>query len=144
MEHYVPVMLTEFVELGKAWAVSSHGMENISTVLKAWLAIRGWEQKDLAKESGVSASRISIILTGKEEPRAQTIKRFARAIGVTLEEFWHPPEGGPAQPQKPLEIDPWFDNPNATWRGLPIPKDIKEKLRRDLSEELKRRIEGGK
>src|SRR4051812_27338402 len=49
---------------------------------------RGWTQENLASNAGLSATTISNIESGAiERPRMNTVRRLARAFGVSTEEF---------------------------------------------------------
>lgn len=57
-----------------------------ATRIRRRTALRGWLRKDLAKESGVSLSRVSAAFNGKpvSPPNA---KKIADALGVTIEDL---------------------------------------------------------
>ena len=49
---------------------------------------RGWTQKELAKLSGVSHTTIVHLETGQiGKPRMPTLRRLAKAFGMSVEEF---------------------------------------------------------
>ena len=61
---------------------------------------RGWTQEELAKVSGISATTISHIESGAiEQPRMNTIRRLARAFGMSTDAFLRSEE--PAAPLAP-------------------------------------------
>lgn len=60
---------------------------------------RGWSQADLAEISGLSGPAISMLETGRREPRADTAKRIAQALGVSMTELL-----GGAAPEIPAEM----------------------------------------
>ncbi len=50
------------------------------------LAKKGWTQNDLAKEAGMSRTRLSILINGKNcAPR--TVLRLSEALGLEIEEI---------------------------------------------------------
>jgi len=62
--------------------------------LKKWLEWKGreWNQKRLARESGLSENTISFIKNEKTEPDTATIRKIAEALGITVAQFWQGPE----------------------------------------------------
>ena len=46
---------------------------------------RGWNQKKLAEESGITVSSVSRYLRGDRTPRMDIIINFSKALGVTAE-----------------------------------------------------------
>lgn len=48
---------------------------------------QGWSQTEVAKRSGVSREAIVLTETGRTFPRLPTLRRLARAFGVSVEEF---------------------------------------------------------
>lgn len=67
---------------------------------------RGWSQERTAVEAGISPTTITHIETGQNpNPRRVTLRRLARAFGVSLEEFLsdRPPKAtGPSLLERPL------------------------------------------
>ena len=53
--------------------------------------MRGMNQVDLAKASGVSQNTISEIETGRREARPATLGKLARALGVDIADFFEEP-----------------------------------------------------
>ncbi len=49
---------------------------------------RGWNQRDLAKASGVGQDTISSMESGRHEPRPSTLRKIAGALGVEIEELF--------------------------------------------------------
>lgn len=58
---------------------------------------RGWTQRRLAEEARTSQVTITHVETGKVSPRMPTIRRLARAFGISTDEFLYggDPEGPP-------------------------------------------------
>lgn len=48
---------------------------------------RGVTQEDLAHEAGVTVGTLSLIERGKSNPAWGTVKRIAKALGVTMSEL---------------------------------------------------------
>lgn len=46
---------------------------------------KGWNQKRLAEESGITVSSVSRYLRGDRKPRMDIIINFSKALGVTAE-----------------------------------------------------------
>ena len=49
------------------------------------LTKKGWNQKQLSKESGITEASVSRYLKGDRKPRMDIIVNFAKALGVTTE-----------------------------------------------------------
>lgn len=56
----------------------------ISHQLRAMLRDRGWEQQDLARESGIAAPLISNYVRGYQKYSLETLKKLARAFDTSL------------------------------------------------------------
>jgi transcriptional regulator with XRE-family HTH domain len=73
----------------------------------------GWSQERTAREAGVSPTTITHIETGQSpNPRRVTLRRLARAFGVSLEEFLsdRPPKArGPSLPATILRREAGHD-----------------------------------
>ncbi len=52
---------------------------------------RGWTQTEVARRSGVNRVSVVFMEGGKTTPRPMTVKRIARAFGLTVEQFLHGP-----------------------------------------------------
>jgi transcriptional regulator with XRE-family HTH domain len=50
--------------------------------LATWRRQKLWSQRDLARESGVSAATIQQIETGRVQPHVSTMRRLCAALGV--------------------------------------------------------------
>ena len=48
---------------------------------------RQWSQNHLARKSGLSAGGLSMILSGKVEPKAETLTNIAKALGIDPKEI---------------------------------------------------------
>ena len=73
--------------------------------------LRGWNQLELATESGVSAAQISRYESGRSKPRTEVLAKLSRALDVPLEWLMN---GAKAQIDKSLEpfwdkSTPWID-----------------------------------
>lgn len=49
------------------------------------MQIKGWTQKDLSKESGITEASVSRYLKGERNPRIDVIVNFSKALGVSVE-----------------------------------------------------------
>ncbi len=52
---------------------------------------RGWTQTEVARRSGVNRVSVVFMEGGRTTPRPMTVKRIARAFGLSTEEFLHGP-----------------------------------------------------
>ena len=59
----------------------------IGTKLRTLRKERGWTQKELEQCTGIAQRNISSYESGKLQPSSKTIKRFAEAFGVRVEDF---------------------------------------------------------
>jgi transcriptional regulator with XRE-family HTH domain len=59
--------------------------------LKEERLLRGWSQRDLARESGTTAETISSIETGQHEPRPSTLRKLAEGLGIEVRDFYAEP-----------------------------------------------------
>lgn len=60
----------------------------------------GWTQAETARKAGISRTIVALTETGKTSPRLPTLRRLARAFGVTLEELLDGPIPGRELPEK--------------------------------------------
>ena len=86
--------------------------------------MRGMNQVDLAKASGVAQNTISEIETGRREARPATLRKLADALGVEISDFFeeaaYPKEGAPPDPQPSfngLLAEEWRAQHLAGWRN---------------------------
>ena len=63
-------------------------MDNISRRLREERQLRGWSQRDLARESGVNTDTISGIETGQHEPRPSTLRKLAEGLGIEVRDLF--------------------------------------------------------
>src|SRR5215217_7877397 len=59
--------------------------------LKEERLLRGWSQRDLAREAGTTAETISSIETGQHEPRPSTLRKLAKGLGLEVRDFYKEP-----------------------------------------------------
>jgi DNA-binding Xre family transcriptional regulator len=58
---------------------------NLPSKIEELLTEKGWNQKKLSEESGVDASIVSRIMTGKvRNPESETLQKLQRALGKNL------------------------------------------------------------
>ena len=48
---------------------------------------KGWKQRDLAREAGLSSVTVARIETGINVPKQDTLRSIARALGVPVSEL---------------------------------------------------------
>lgn len=67
---------------------------------------RGWTQRRLAEEARISQVTVTHVETGKVSPRLPTVRRLARAFGMSTDEFLYGgnPEGPPPEPSWKAEL----------------------------------------
>jgi transcriptional regulator with XRE-family HTH domain len=66
-------------------------VDSVGRRLKEERQLRGWSQRDLARETGVNADTISGIETDQHEPRPSTLRKLARGLGVEVRDFFAEP-----------------------------------------------------
>jgi transcriptional regulator with XRE-family HTH domain len=71
---------------------------------------RDWTQEELAHQAGVSATTVSHIESGAKQPRMNTIRRLARAFGVSTDELLHGKELVPPKVETPPSPEPSFND----------------------------------
>ena len=93
-------------------------MDNIGQRLREERQLRGWSQRDLARETGVNTDTISGIETGAHEPRPSTLRKLAEGLGIEVRDLF-------AEPALPKASAPSTPGPHRT--DAP-PKASKERL----------------
>lgn len=94
----------------------------VGTVLKAAREQRGWSQRELARQSGVSVSYISMLERGeRNRVSADILQQIARVLGLTIDALLSDVDAGPDISKPPLEL----------WAALHWP----EKLTREMTED---------
>jgi transcriptional regulator with XRE-family HTH domain len=63
-------------------------VDNIGQRLKEERQLRGWSQRDLARETGVNTDTISGIETGQHEPRPSTLRKLAEGLGIEVRDLF--------------------------------------------------------
>jgi transcriptional regulator with XRE-family HTH domain len=66
-------------------------VDSVGRRLKEERQLRGWSQRDLARETGVNADTISGIETDQHEPRPSTLRKLAKGLGVEVRDFFAEP-----------------------------------------------------
>jgi transcriptional regulator with XRE-family HTH domain len=59
--------------------------------LKEERLLRGWSQRDLAREAGTTAETISSIETGQHEPRPSTLRKLAEGLDIEVRDLFMEP-----------------------------------------------------
>ena len=49
---------------------------------------KGWSQQTLAKRAGIDRATLSLIENGRENPRMDTVRSLAEALGVSPSKLW--------------------------------------------------------
>jgi transcriptional regulator with XRE-family HTH domain len=66
-------------------------VDNIGQRLREERQLRGWSQRDLARETGVNTDTISGIETGQHEPRPSTLRKLAGGLGIEVRDLFAEP-----------------------------------------------------
>lgn len=66
-------------------------MDRIGQRLREERQLRGWSQRDLARETGVNPDTISGIETEQHEPRPSTLRKLAEGLGLEVRDFFAEP-----------------------------------------------------
>ena len=67
----------------------------VAANVRRLLRDRGWRQADLARATGETEMRVSRCLRAEHVPSVGLLKRFAEALGTTMDELTDPPPGKP-------------------------------------------------
>jgi transcriptional regulator with XRE-family HTH domain len=86
-------------------------VDNIGQRLKEERQLRGWSQRDLARETRVNTDTISGIETGQHEPRPSTLRKLAEGLGIQVRDLFaepalpkaEAPETGPSLLERALD-----------------------------------------
>jgi transcriptional regulator with XRE-family HTH domain len=60
---------------------------DFAILVRDWLEIKGWTQKELAQKLGMKPSQLSLILSGNTNLTLKTIRRFERVFGERFLSF---------------------------------------------------------
>ena len=66
-------------------------MAKVGERLKEERLLRGWSQRDLAREAGTTAETISSIETGQHEARPSTLRKLAEGLDLEVRDFYAEP-----------------------------------------------------
>jgi transcriptional regulator with XRE-family HTH domain len=66
-------------------------VDGIGQRLREERQLRGWSQRDLARETGVNPDTISGIETEQHEPRPSTLRKLAEGLGLEVRDFFAEP-----------------------------------------------------
>jgi transcriptional regulator with XRE-family HTH domain len=82
--------------------------------LKEERLLRGWSQRDLAREAGTTAETISSIETGQHKPRPSTLRKLAEGLGLEVRDFFKEPAVPLAEAPEAGQLDQaklrgWFE-----------------------------------
>lgn len=64
---------------------------NIAINVQAHLQTRGWSQAELAKRTGESAARISLMVRGKKLPTVEMLLKVAKVFDTTVDALLRDP-----------------------------------------------------
>ena len=66
-------------------------MDSVGRRLRDERLLRGWSQRDLARETGVNPDTISGIETDQHKPRPSTLRKLAEGLGLEVRDFFREP-----------------------------------------------------
>jgi len=66
-------------------------VDSVGRRLKEERQLKGWSQRDLARETGVNPDTISGIETEQHEPRPSTLRKLAEGLGLEVRDFFAEP-----------------------------------------------------
>jgi transcriptional regulator with XRE-family HTH domain len=66
-------------------------VDGVGQRLREERQLRGWSQRDLARETGVNPDTISGIETEQHEPRPSTLRKLAEGLGLEVRDFFAEP-----------------------------------------------------
>ncbi|MBY6163279.1 helix-turn-helix domain-containing protein [Mameliella alba] len=72
--------------------VSEKLLEQTGAAIRRQRLAEGLGLKELARLSGLSISALSLIETGKRDPRLSTLDRIAKSLGTEVSTFFKDPE----------------------------------------------------
>jgi transcriptional regulator with XRE-family HTH domain len=64
---------------------------DFAILVRDWLEVKGWTQKELAQKLGMKPSQLSLILSGNTNLTLKTIRRFERALSEKFFSFVQSP-----------------------------------------------------
>jgi transcriptional regulator with XRE-family HTH domain len=82
-------------------------VDNVGQRLKEERQLRGWSQRDLARETGVNTDTISGIETGQHEPRPSTLRKLAWGLGIEVRDFFQEPALPKAEAPRGVGLTEW-------------------------------------
>jgi transcriptional regulator with XRE-family HTH domain len=80
-------------------------VDSVGRRLKEERQLKGWSQRDLARETGVNPDTISGIETEQHEPRPSTLRKLAEGLGLEVRDFFAEPALPKAE--APTSPDEW-------------------------------------
>lgn len=60
--------------------------------VRHWRELKNVEQQDLADTAGLDRARLCRIELGKTKPKAEEIEKLAKALGLSMPEFYGAPD----------------------------------------------------
>jgi transcriptional regulator with XRE-family HTH domain len=61
---------------------------DLGTRIRLWREARGLNQRDFAKQVGVTPSAVSYWESAACEPTHESVEKIADALGITVSRFW--------------------------------------------------------
>jgi len=78
--------------------------------LKEERLLRGWSQRDLAREAGTTAETISSIETNQHQPRPSTLRKLAKALSLEVRDLFYEPALPKVEaPETGLSLGEWLE-----------------------------------
>jgi transcriptional regulator with XRE-family HTH domain len=98
-------------------------VDGVGQRLREERQLRGWSQRDLARETGVNPDTISGIETEQHEPRPSTLRKLAEGLGLEVRDFF-------AEPALPKDEAPRGAGPKLLDRAQGAARQDEEKSAR--------------
>jgi transcriptional regulator with XRE-family HTH domain len=82
----------------------------VSNRLKEERLLRGWSQRDLAREAGTTAETVSSIETNQHQPRPSTLRKLAKALNLEVRDLLQEPALPKVEaPETGLSLVEWLE-----------------------------------
>ncbi|MCB2211531.1 helix-turn-helix domain-containing protein [bacterium] len=80
---------------------SAEDAQRFGRTMREYRRRAGLTQQQLADRAEIDRATVSLIENGREEPRADTVRRLATVLGVNPADFWRDPPSRGQQPETP-------------------------------------------
>lgn len=86
-EDFVTLTKERYNEQTVPHEVVSKMIDDDMTIFQAWRVFKKMTQQEVAEKMGIPQSNVSRIESGKTSPSFQTIKAYAKALGIAPEQL---------------------------------------------------------